>query len=227
MKSLTLFLAGLFTVAAFTTCAAQTKSFFGPIKDPVYKVQPPAQRRDPVKENLFVLIEDPGGKTGAMTVGNKEGSQTITQPGLASEVKDAATPPAHPARMDEKKIKRIFGAALSALPQSPVTFTLYFKNGSTDFTEEYAKSFPSVLAEVDGRESKEIIVVGHADRVGTRQKNNELSRNRAERVKDIFVSRGIDPDAIEIEWHGEDDPLIKTRDEVAEPRNRRAAVTVR
>jgi outer membrane protein OmpA-like peptidoglycan-associated protein len=227
MKPLAVFLAGLFSLAVLTACAGPTGYSRGPVKEPVHKLQPHAWRREPVKENLFVLIEDPSGKTGAMTVGNKEGSQTITQPGLASEVKDAATPPDRPARMDEKKIKRIFGAALSALPQSPVTFILHFKNGSTEFTEEYAKKFPSVLAEVDGRESKEIIVVGHADRVGTRQKNNELSRNRAERVKDIFVSRGVDPDAIEVQWHGEDDPLIKTRDEVAEPRNRRVAVTVR
>jgi outer membrane protein OmpA-like peptidoglycan-associated protein len=226
MKSLTLLLAGLFAVVVLTACAAPTKNVPGPIKEPMLKVQPRIQRHEPPK-NLFVLIEDPGGTVGSITVGNKEGSQTISQPRLASQVADAATPPAAPETMSEEEIKRIFGAALSALPQLPVTIILYFKNGSTGFTDESAKSLPSVLATVDARKSKEIIVVGHTDRVGTKQDNYALSRNRAQRVKEILVSKGIDPHAVAIYWHGEDAPLIKTRDEVAEPRNRRAEVTVR
>ncbi len=226
MKYVVLFLAGFFAIASLASCAAPTRTTFGPIADPLSKVEPPPRRREPPK-NVFVLIEDHEGKTGRITVGNKEGTQDITRPGLAAEVKDAASSPAPPTLMSEEEINRIFGAALSALPRPPLTFTLYFKNGSTDFTEEYAKGFPSVLAAIDARKSREIVVTGHADRVGTRQRNYDLSRNRAQRVKEILTSKGIDPEAVETEWHGEDEPLVKTDDEVAEPRNRRVEVTVR
>ena len=213
-------------MATLVACAASTGTAFGPVADPLSKVEPPPRRREPPK-NLFVLIEDHEGKTGRITVGNKEGTRDIAQPRLAAEVKDAASSPAPPALISEGEINRIFGAALSALPPPPLTFTLYFKNGSTDFTEEYGKSFPSVLTAIDARKSGEIVVVGHADRVGTKQKNYDLSRNRAERVKEILVSKGIDPNTVEIEWHGEDEPFVKTADEIAEPKNRRVDITVR
>ncbi|MBA4416679.1 MAG: hypothetical protein C0392_02020 [Syntrophus sp. (in: bacteria)] len=129
--------------------------------------------------------------------------------------------------MDEKEIKRIFGAALSAQPHLPVRFKLYFKTGSSDFTGESAKDLPLIFAVIDGRKSKDVIVVGHADRVGTQQNNYKLSLKRAQRVKEIFVSRGMDPRVVEIDAHGEDDLLINTLDKVAEQRNRRVEVTVR
>jgi outer membrane protein OmpA-like peptidoglycan-associated protein len=73
----------------------------------------------------------------------------------------------------------------------------------------------------------DISVVGHSDTVGAKQKNYEISLNRAQRVKELFVATGVDPHAVSTESHGEDNPLIKTPDEVAEPRNRRVEVTVR
>jgi len=227
MKFITIFITGFCIFMLLPSCAVPRRNIPVPIQEPVLKIQPRARHDEPLKKNLFVLIPDVDGKIGTIAVGNEQGSQVIAQPGLASEVKDAATLPAPPAPMDEKEIKRIFGAALSAQPHLPVTFILYFKTGLTDFAEEFAKSLPSVLATIDARKSMDVIVVGHADRVGTRQNNYTLSLKRAQRVKEILVSRGMDPRAVEIDAHGEDDPLIKTLDEVAEPRNRRAVVTVR
>ncbi len=227
MKSLNLFLAGLFLVVVLTACAAPTRSISRSIKDPVLKVQPHSLRREPIKKNLFVIIEDPDGKTGSIAVGNEEGAQVIAQPRLASEVKDASTPPNPPEFMSEEDIQKIFGAALAALPKPSVTFTLHFKRGSTAFTEGSMKTFPLVLAAVNARELKDVTVAGHTDRAGAKEKNYILSRSRAQRVKEILVSKGIPPAGVEIEWYGEDYPLIETPDEVAEPRNRRAEVTVR
>jgi len=39
--------------------------------------------------------------------------------------------------------------------------------------------------------------------------------------------KGVSPDHIEINYHGEANPLVKTEEGVAEPRNRRVEVTVR
>ena len=177
--------------------------------------------------NLFVLIPDPGGSTGEITVSNKAGAQVITRPNFAAEVKDASTPPGPPQPIDEKEIKRIFGPALAAAPEPPVAFILYFERGSTNLTGESASLLPAIIGTIEARKSHDISVVGHSDRVGTREKNYELSLDRALRIKETLVSKGVDAAAIEAESHGEDNPLVKTADEVPEPKNRRVEVHIR
>jgi len=179
------------------------------------------------EKNLFVLVPDPDGTTGKIAVSNQGGTQILDKPGYVAEVKDVKTQPAPPRPMDQKEIARLFGAALSAQPAPPVTYILYFKTGAADLTEESAKTLPEIFATIAERKSSDISVVGHSDTVGAKQKNQEISYNRAQRVKDILVSMGLAPRSISTESHGEDNPLIKTADEVAEPRNRRVEVTVR
>ncbi len=179
------------------------------------------------KRNLFVLMPDPDGKTGHIAVENKGGTLLIDKPGHVTEVKDQATPPAPSRPMEEKEIQNIFGAALSAQPLQPVTYILNFKTGGADLTEESEKKLPEISTTVNKRKSSDISVVGHSDTVGTKEINYEISFNRAQRVKEILVGMGVDPLVITTDSHGEDNPLVKTADEVAEPKNRRVEVTIR
>lgn len=211
MKMLRVYTTGLLTLLFLLSCATP----------------PPPAPPPPPKRNLFVLVPDPDGKTGVISVANQAGTQTVDKPGNVTEVKDAATLPAPPRPMDEKEIAKIFGAALTAQPGMPVTFILYFKSGSADLTEESLKTLPEIFAAISERKSLDVTVIGHSDTVGAKQKNYEISLNRAKRVKELLVAKGLDPLAVSTESHGEDNPLIKTADEVAEPKNRRVEVTVR
>jgi len=179
------------------------------------------------KANLFVLMPDPDGKTGQIEVQNKGGTQILDKPGYVTEVAGDAVPPTPPRPMDEKEIQKIFGAALVAQPLLPVTYILYFTSGKAVLTEESERRLPEIIATALQRKSSDISVVGHSDTVGPKQKNYEISYQRAQMVKDILVSKGIDTRMIMTESHGEDNPLIKTPDEVDEPKNRRVEVTIR
>ena len=172
-------------------------------------------------------MPDPDGKTGKIVIENKGGTQVVDQAGHVTKVRDQATLPTEPEPMDEKEITRIFGAALAAQPDPPVTFMLYFKQGSSNLTDESAQLLPAIFATIITRAPKEIAVVGHSDRVGSRQTNHKLSLKRAERIHDLIATMVGDPGIIEIDSHGEDNPLVKTPDEVAEPKNRRVEVTLR
>jgi outer membrane protein OmpA-like peptidoglycan-associated protein len=66
-----------------------------------------------------------------------------------------------------------------------------------------------------------LFVVGHTDTVGTPEHNITLSRKRARAIAAWFKGHGIKI-AIAYEGLGESVPLVKTADEVDEPRNRRA-----
>jgi outer membrane protein OmpA-like peptidoglycan-associated protein len=69
--------------------------------------------------------------------------------------------------------------------------------------------------------------VGHTDTEGTRKMNQQLGMERAMEIKKLLVAQGIDPRIIEVTSHGEGNPLIKTPDDVPEPRNRRVEVILR
>jgi outer membrane protein OmpA-like peptidoglycan-associated protein len=124
-------------------------------------------------------------------------------------------------------VRRIFGEALSALPQAPVHFTLYFKFQSDELTDESRALLPEILATVKQHSIPEVLVVGHTDTMGTPKSNLELGMNRATAVYRILLQVGFDPATIEIRSHGESDLLVKTPDETAEARNRRVEISVR
>jgi outer membrane protein OmpA-like peptidoglycan-associated protein len=178
-------------------------------------------------KNQFVLMPDPDGKVGEIVVTNKGGSQVLSKPFQSTQVTDPNTAPSPPTVLEEGQIKEIFGAALAAQPEPPIRYLLYFTTGSRNLTDDSLRLVPQILATIQTRKSTWIGVVGHTDRVGSRQRNYELSLSRAEAVRDTLVSKGVDAGFIQIGSHGEDNPLIRTEDEVQEPRNRRVEVTVR
>lgn len=179
------------------------------------------------KKSLFVLQSDPDGRTGEIVVGNQGGSQVLARPGDATEVKDANAPPSAPFRVEEADIAKTFGPALAAQPPAPVHYVLYFRTASTDLVAESEKHIAQILQKVKDRQSTDIRIVGHTDRVGKREGNYSLGLNRAQEIKGILVSKGVDPAFIEVESHGEDNPLIHSDNETPEPRNRRVEVTIK
>ena len=179
------------------------------------------------KKNLVVLLSDPDGQVGKIEVSNKGGTQLLTEARHTTEVKAMDVSPPSPVFMKEEEISKIFGEALSAQPEIPLRFLLYFQSGTTELTEESQRQISNILGAIEARRSKDITIVGHTDRVGKREANHKLGLERAGSIEAILVSQGVDPSWIEMASHGEDNPLLSTEDEVAEPLNRRIEITVR
>jgi outer membrane protein OmpA-like peptidoglycan-associated protein len=175
----------------------------------------------------IVLMPDPDGKVGEIVVANKGGFQVLSKSSQQTQVTDSNTAPSAPTILEDDQIKEIFGAALAAQSEPPVRYILYFHNASKNLTNDSLRLVSQILATIQTRKSTWIGVVGHTDRVGLRQDNYELSVSRAEAVRDTLVSKGISAGFIQINSHGEDNPLVPTEDEVPEPRNRRVEVTIR
>ena len=122
----------------------------------------------------------------------------------------------------------MFHDAIAALPPRPVSFLLYFVTGTDDLTEASKLELARMLEELRRREVADIVVIGHTDRVGNEQANDELSLARAERVKAEFVGQGIAPvERIRAAGRGEREPLVPTENDVDEPLNRRVEINVR
>jgi outer membrane protein OmpA-like peptidoglycan-associated protein len=182
------------------------------------------------KRDLIVLLPDPDGKDPAITVTTKGGSQILDKPGYATEVEDVNKAPIPPRPVNENEIKKVFGPALSAQPDLVGRFLLlilYFEHDTTKLTPESKNQLPEVLRNIKNRKSNEIFVVGHTDLQGTEAYNIELSSRRANYVRDLLVSSGIKPSILFVSFYGKARPLVPTKNEVPEPRNRRVEVIVR
>jgi outer membrane protein OmpA-like peptidoglycan-associated protein len=182
------------------------------------------------KRDLIVLLPDQNGKGGVITVTTQGGSQILDKPGYGIEVEDLNKPPVAPQPVEEKEVNDVFAPALSALPDRTsrfVLFILYFESNATKLTHESNGLLPGVRKTIKSRHSNEVYVVGHTDLVGTEAYNANLSSRRANYVRDLLVSSGIKPKTLFVSSYGKARPLVPTKDQVPEPRNRRVEIIVR
>lgn len=190
------------------------------------QVQAPTPAPSHLKQNLIVLLPDPGGKASSITVTNSTGTQTLTEPYQAVRVERSATGPSTPFAMDQPKVRSVFGSVLDTLPVSEAVFTLYFGEGSDVLLPEEQAELPAILKAVRERRSTAISVIGHTDTTAGPKFNYQLGLRRAQAVVAVLRARGVDSSALFVSSHGDADPAVKTPRDVAERRNRRVEVVI-
>jgi outer membrane protein OmpA-like peptidoglycan-associated protein len=75
-------------------------------------------------------------------------------------------------------------------------------------------------------EIKRIRVEGHTDELGTHEYNMQLSRERAARVREYLIGRGVPAHRLSSAGYGPDRPLVKGTDPHALAKNRRVEFVV-
>jgi len=126
-----------------------------------------------------------------------------------------------------EEVNERFAATLAALPLRPSSYVLYFEPGGDVLTPASKAEFDKIRKDVAERVASEVMVIGHTDRVGSLQSNDELSKKRAEGIRDLLIETGVPAEKLEAVGRGERDPLLATEDEVDEPRNRRVEINLR
>ena len=174
-----------------------------------------------------VLLPDPGdAAVGRAVVSNSVGGVDLAAARESTTVSSGQAP-APVIVLNEADVNRLFGDVLATLPPAPQQFVLYFRFESDDLTDESRALLPRVLEALKNRPFPDVAVIGHTDTTGTAASNVELGLRRADAIRAQLVQAGISPDVIEVTSHGEADLLVKTADQVLEPRNRRVEITVR
>jgi len=179
------------------------------------------------RKTTVVLLPDPGGKVGHITVMTNVGAVDITRPSEASTISGKDSLPSPPQHLPMDKLNAEFSKVLALLPTQPVHFILHFYPGSTKLTPESLKMLPEIIKSIQRRDSHDIGVIGHSDTAGDPKYNLYLSTRRAEAVSRLLIQHGIKDNEIKSTSHGENNPLIKTADNVSEARNRRVEVVIR
>ncbi len=180
----------------------------------------------PTRNDLIVLLPKPNGSIGGVSVRTEGGKEIllnkayagahIVGPGMMQSV-----------TYDAERAKREFSSAIAALPGRPATFLLYFLEGNDELTSDSEREVDRVFGEIAARPYPEVLIIGHTDAVGNTQSNDQLSRQRAQRVRDDLTKRGIPADRIVVSSRGKREPLVPTSEGVSEPQNRRVEINVR
>jgi outer membrane protein OmpA-like peptidoglycan-associated protein len=181
----------------------------------------------PQPQNIFALLPDPDGRNTKIVVENSAGEQEISQPNQAVRVASAAVAPTAPFTIDQPTVRRLFGAALDALPSAEVHFLLYFDLALDVLNAQSQAQIPAILRAIQDRRSTNISITGHTDTQGNQVANYTLGLNRAHAVEAILRAQGVEQSSLFVTSHGEADLLVKTLRGVDEPQNRRVEVIVR
>ena len=190
-------------------------------------VAKPALEPERAGQTLVVLLQDSDtGSTGRAQVANPSGSTDLSAE-RQSTVATAGRSPSSAVTLSAAEVDRLFGEALAALPPAPQRFTLYFKFESDELTDESRALMQDILSAVKQRTMPEVVVVGHTDTMGTPTANVALGLKRATTVRKLLAAAGLDISLVELMSHGEAEPIVRTADDTAEPRNRRVEIAVR
>jgi outer membrane protein OmpA-like peptidoglycan-associated protein len=176
------------------------------------------------RQSLFVVLPNPDGSSGAVTVSDGGQSVVVDQPYAAAEVRGGKV---SAATSNQDQVQQVFGGALAAQPVLPAHFRLYFISDTDVLTLASQKEYTGVFDDIKRRPVYQVEVIGHTDTFASEQYNQKLSMERATAIKDRLVHDGLNPNSISIAGRGKRDLAVPTPDGVHEPRNRRVEITVR
>lgn len=171
-----------------------------------------------------VLLPGQDGRTGALSVTAAAGEVLLSEPYTGVDVAGGRL-----SRLTTSPgmVRDAFGALLAMQPARPRIFVLHFEAGRDVLTSESGAVLSTIRSELATLPAGEAVVIGHTDRVGTSEANDQLSLQRAAVTRDLLISAGVARDAITVVGRGEREPVVVTADEVAEARNRRVEIKLR
>ena len=131
-------------------------------------------------------------------------------------------------------ISFIFGCSgmSRSLPTPPeqfdkVTLHLHFDEDKTDISENDKEKLDSVIDLIKSYPGASVLIEGHTDNTGSKDKNHLLSHQRADAVKNYMVYIGeIKSSAIKTIGHGGSRPIASNETEEGREVNRRVDILI-
>lgn len=174
-----------------------------------------------------VVLLDIDKKQNSIVYTTKDATVVLEEPNTYIELSTFREKPSAIKKITPQEIQNRYGKLISFAPKPPEVFLLYFESGPVTLTETSTELLPEVEKTIKERIPCDVNIIGHADRVGSKDSNIKLSLERANFVKDWLLGRALHIEKIAVESYGEEDPLIPTPDGVSEPRNRRVEIMIR
>ncbi len=170
----------------------------------------------------IVLLPEKDGKVGKIEV-EKDGKTTIVD----KPYQKVNIIQGNSEILTKESVNKKYKNQIEALPSQPESFLLYFEWDSTNIVESSKNEFNKIEDKIKENKPTYIDVIGHTDTAGDSVYNKKLSLQRAQSVVDKLVQNGVSEEIISIKYYGEAIPIIKTKDGVANSKNRRVEVILK
>ena len=125
----------------------------------------------------------------------------------------AATPPVRYSPSAQKDNEKIF-------------LRIEFETGKDVIKQSFRSSLDKLAALVKQNPDWDVVLKGHADNTGTAERNLQLSKNRANAVKDYLVKRGVRASSIQVYGLGAEKPIASNETPVGRAQNRRVEIEI-
>lgn len=169
-----------------------------------------------------VLLPEENNKVGKIEIKNEDKVLVVDKAYQQVEVIDGKSE-----ILTKKEVYNKFKESISSLPKKPKNYLLYFKWDSPKIVSKSLKTLKAVIKEAKKDSTSYIDIIGYTDRAGDEKYNKKLSLKRANYVSKMLQKKNIKKEKINIEYYGESNPIVKTRDGVAKKVNRRVEVTIK
>lgn len=136
----------------------------------------------------------------------------------------------HPVFIDEKHYvvenvePQVAAATKTADEPDPIATTVYFDFDKSNLTPDAVARLEGFVATLQKEGLDRVMIEGHTDRAGSNAYNIELSQERATTVANYLKQQGITGKIGAVDWEGESEPAIQTKDGVRLQENRRVEI---
>lgn len=96
-----------------------------------------------------------------------------------------------------------------------------FKYSSAELTDSSKEKVEMIINQIKGAGDIQVRVLTHTDNIGSNSYNMALSQKRAKAMRELLVSRGLDPLFIEVQGMGEEMPIADNASKEGQAINRR------
>ncbi len=147
------------------------------------------------------------------TMSDNKAKDTVPVTKVETKQQQSTAPPQTPVTQEED-------------PVNDATFMVFFNFDSTAIARDGQEVVTAASDEILSTPiPDQITIIGHADQAGPQSYNLNLSRKRANAVKEALVSQGVPENIITIDAKGETAPLVETGGNMREPANRRVDIS--
>jgi outer membrane protein OmpA-like peptidoglycan-associated protein len=105
-------------------------------------------------------------------------------------------------------------------------FLVFFDFDKSRITDAGRQVLDAAVDAIKRDQAVRIELTGYTDTVGTQAYNLNLSRKRADAVRDYLSKQGVPANRMDVAWKGKEDLRVPTPDGVREPQNRRVEIVM-
>jgi OOP family OmpA-OmpF porin len=116
--------------------------------------------------------------------------------------------------------------ASKRLIMSNITKNLVFKTGTDILISNFEDEFQYMLGFMLAKRNSAFEIAGHTDSVGAKDRNLELSQQRADKIKLLLINKGFDGSKLKAVGYGERQPIATNKSQEGRDANRRIEIYV-